>query len=246
MRLPGTTRERAVCAGLVLAIVMVVVFIAVIFRSDSAKEQAQTGELKAQGAQRQANAVLDCLTGPRPELCLSDLVKVSPASRGAAGRRGARGGTGPQGPLGPPGPRGRRGPRGIPGASPKPPAPLPGPAGADGAPGEPGRAPTMDEIRQAVDAFCDVDDRCRGARGQDGQDGRGPTDAEIAAAVEAYCAARNQCQGPQGQTGSPGADSTVPGPQGPPVGSFTFTDAVGVQQTCTDPEGDGSYACAPG
>jgi hypothetical protein len=253
MRLPESPIEKAVASVFVLVAICLGVFIVTIIKSDRAKSTADTGEQKAErsqkearGAQRQANAVLDCLTGPRPELCLNDLVKVSPASQGAAGRRGARGGTGPQGPLGPPGPRGRpgqRGPRGIPGASPEPPAPIPGPPGMDGQPGaqgDPGRAPTADEVLAAVRVYCGNHNDCRG------EPGRGPTDAEIAAAVEAYCQARNQCQGSQGPQGGPGADSTVPGPQGPPIGSFTFTDSTGQTQTCSDPDGDGAYGCVPG
>lgn len=61
---------------------------------------------------------------------------------GAAGIDGA---IGARGPAGPPGPRGARGPAGPPG--------LRGLPGAPGVPGPPGEVPSVDDIRQEVDAL---------------------------------------------------------------------------------------------
>jgi len=46
-------------------------------------------------------------------------------------------------------------------------------------------------------------------------------------------------QGPKGDPGKDGRD----GVDGKPVGSFSFTDATGLTQVCTDPEQDTSFAC---
>lgn len=75
-----------------------------------------------------------------------------------------------------------------------------------------------------------------GPQGPAGRDGRDGADSTV--------------PGPQGDPGEPGADSTVPGPQGPPgetgghPETFVFTDSLGREFTCTDPDGDGRYECA--
>lgn len=121
---------------------------------------------------------------------------------------------GDEGPPGERGPRGAQGPPGEPGAS--------GPEGADGATGSAGAAGP---------AGAD------GAAGSDGQPGEDGT------------------AGAQGPAGEPGADGAT-GPAGPqgepgPVGPAGPQGAVGPMpaaividgQTCTDPDGDGTYVC---
>ena len=101
-------------------------------------------------------------------------------------------------------------------------------------------------------------------RGTPGQAGQNATDSQVQRAVDIYCDLRLACEGPQGPPGIVGApgtdgkDSTMPGPQGdqgpqgppgtdgapgkdgsngsPPV-SWTYTDTLGMQHTCsrTDP-----------
>lgn len=230
VRWPQTALERSVAALLALAIVLGGIFISTIIRTDSAKETAEDTETKAQENQEdiqeterdviktdaRLNRTLRCLLR-RDNLTRCLNITLPPAQRGLPGLAGQPGRQGPRGLPGVQGPRGRRGPRGIPGASPEPPAPLPGPAGMDGARGEPGPAGES------------------GAKGEKGEQGeRGPQGE----------------QGPQGPQGDPGpqgppGETGPPGPQAPPIVSFTFTDATGQTQTCVDPEGDGSYACAP-
>lgn len=96
-----------------------------------------------------------------------------------------------------------------------------------------------------------------GAQGERGPQGPGPTDAQVYIAVQDYCSTPQiPCKGAPGAAGQPGADgqsivgpqgkpgadSTVPGPAGPtgkdgtpgqPPESWTYTDILGTQHTCT-------------
>lgn len=96
-----------------------------------------------------------------------------------------------------------------------------GPQGEQGEQGEPGETPPP------------------GEDGVDGLPGRPPTAEEIADAVAAYCDG-GACKGDPGADGAPGAD----GPAGPPPASFEFSWLT-TTWTCTDPDGDGHYACEP-
>jgi hypothetical protein len=75
-------------------------------------------------------------------------------------------------------------------------------------------------VAGAVAAMCS-EGRCTGPAGRDGQDGK------------------------DGRDGLPGVDG-APGPPGPPPSSWTFTDATGITQTCSDTDGDLNYTCVPG
>lgn len=75
-----------------------------------------------------------------------------------------------------------------------------------------------------------------------------PTSEDVLKACADACVGPQGERGPQGETGKPGPQGDIgsPGPQGiqgPPILSWTFTDATGQTQTCTDPEGDLTYAC---
>lgn len=83
-----------------------------------------------------------------------------------------------------------------------------------------------------------------GNSGPQGVPGRPPTSEEISTAVRAYCSVFNGCMGPQGSAGSNGANGAdgAPGPAGPagadgapgqPPASWTFTDRLGMQHSCT-------------
>lgn len=93
----------------------------------------------------------------------------------------------------------------------------------------------------------------RGAPGAAGRPGTDGTDARVTqsdllAVLTSFCNAHN-CRGPQGERGFVGA----PGPQGPAgpamqrhfVVTFPRSDGSTASLTCDDPEGDGTYACAP-
>jgi hypothetical protein len=99
----------------------------------------------------------------------------------------------------------------------------------------------------------------QGTPGQNGLNGQNATDNQVERAVEIYCDLRLDCQGPMGLDGLNGTNGTngvdgtngadgSPGPQGPqgdtgPTGaagadgqppfSWTYTDALGMQHTCT-------------
>lgn len=140
---------------------------------------------------------------------------------------------------------------------------LPGRAGRSGREGPagpfgpPGPGPTDEQIDAAVNRFCAAHP-C----------GQPPTAAQVTEAIR-QCAMRGECQGPAGERGESGRDGAdgAPGADappvtdeqidarvaaycsdrnqcaGPPITSFTFTDATGLTQTCVDAEHDGSYAC---
>lgn len=130
-----------------------------------------------------------------------------------------------------------------------------------------GTGPTAAQVAQAVATYCRSDGRCRGpagktASGSPGADGKDGTDGaagasgapgapgesatadQVAAAVSTYCGAHNQCAGPAGSDGtsatgapgSPGAPGASGAPGEPPV-SWTYTDSLGDEHTCsrTDP-----------
>lgn len=101
--------------------------------------------------------------------------------------------------------------------------------------------------------------------GPTGAAGQNATDTQVLAAVTIYCDLRTDCQGPtglQGPAGLNGADGAQgpPGPAGadgvngtngvdgqPPV-SWTYTDAFGIQHTCSrtdqfDPSSP-TYSCS--
>jgi hypothetical protein len=96
---------------------------------------------------------------------------------------------------------------------------------------------SVDRLRglgPAVDAL--------GAKGPQGAVGprgdRGPTGPRGATGPRGHRGRRGR-KGPKGATGLTGA----PGPTGPRPTAFTF-QLNGQTLTCTDPEGDGTYACA--
>ncbi|MEO7260245.1 MAG: hypothetical protein ABI047_03145 [Jatrophihabitantaceae bacterium] len=121
-----------------------------------------------------------------------------------------------------------------------------------------GSGPTAAQVAQAVATYCRSDGRCQGPAGSDatgapgvsgapgasGAPGQNATADQVAAAVATYCAAHEQCAGPAGADGrdatgapgSPGPSGASGGPGQPPV-SWTYTDALGVDHTCsrTDP-----------
>lgn len=119
------------------------------------------------------------------------------------------------------------------------PAGLPGPAGPPGAPGADGTDGT------------DGQDGNRGPTGPPGHDGTAGTDGTPGSPGPPGA------PGPQGPAGDPGprgepGPQGEQGPQGPPgspPAAFTFTDPgtslPGDETTyqCTDPDGDGAYAC---
>lgn len=101
-----------------------------------------------------------------------------------------------------------------------------GPAGAPGRSGEPGRdstvagsqgdtgaqgpPPTAEQVLAGVSDYCAAHNGCQGPEGPQGPP---PTDVQVQAAVTDFCSRPAEpCRGP---AGPPGADSTVPGPQGP-------------------------------
>jgi hypothetical protein len=97
---------------------------------------------------------------------------------------------------------------------------------------------TLEQLAAAM-RLCVQDGSCaalKGAKGDAGKDGESAppvTEEQLSGVHAMFCAMRDNCRGPVGPQG----------PQGPPVGSFAFTDATGQQQSCADPEGDGSYVC---
>lgn len=112
---------------------------------------------------------------------------------------------------------GARGPAGPIGpAGPRGPAGTPGKTGAIGVRGNPGpTGPTGPTGTSGTPGT-------PGASGTSGADG---------------------VDGKDGTNGKDGKDSTVPGPTGPAPKSFTFTDTLGVQQDCSDPDEDLVYEC---
>lgn len=252
-------RNALILAGLFLVAAVVVGVLLTVFRSDNNTERLDRGKAKLNRTDKKANrgveadvrstAILKCLTPKRGETpraqqrraqkCLN-VTAGKPGRSGGLGPRGLPGTAGTRGPIGAPGPRGpmgirgERGEQGLPGADSK----VPGPTGATGPQGAQGPEPTRAQVLQAARDFCaEQEGRCI------------VSVARIDAALERYCST-HECRGsagptgPQGPAGADGAQGP-PGPPGPGVGSFTFTDATGQTQSCTDPEGDGSYACTP-
>lgn len=125
-----------------------------------------------------------------------------------------------------PGVDGEQGPRG--------PA---GPPGDDGEDGQPG------PIGPVGPAGADGDDGLNGTSGPPGANGTNGVDG---ATGEPGPQGEPGAVGPQGPVGPEGPQGPQgeTGTQGPAVSSFTFT-FLAVDYICTDPEADGTYACAP-
>jgi hypothetical protein len=111
----------------------------------------------------------------------------------------------------------------------------------------PGRPPTAEEIAGAVSTYCSAHGGCAGPSGQDA------TDSQVAQAVAAYCGrSPSPCQGPAGADGpsgppGPSGDQGAAGPPGSPPAGWTYTDALGLQHTCTRDNSDDSsptYNCS--
>jgi len=229
--------------GILLILVVVGGLAYVLFKADHNQTTIQKTDKKANRTTRTANqadkrsqGILTCLTDQhgtrraqarRAQRCLNIQAGKPGRSggigpRGLPGSPGTRGPVGLSGPRGPMGPRGERGEQGLQGAD----STVPGPQGPQG----PG--PSRADLLQAARDYCaEQEGRCTVSA------------ARIDAAIERYCSS-HECRGstgPQGPQGDPGPA----GPAGPPVQSFTFTDATGQTQVCSDPEGDGSYACTP-
>lgn len=147
-----------------------------------------------------------------------------------------------------------------------------GPRGAAGAPGIPGPGPTMLQIAIAVSRYCathvcgqppttqQVADaiaiycqthECRGPAGPPGLDGPPGAQGADGPAGARGLAGADGTPGADGAAGTPGAPGTpgtpgATGATGPAIASWTWTDPTsGVVFTCTDPDGDLNYACAP-
>ena len=105
-----------------------------------------------------------------------------------------------------------------------------GATGAQGAPGDRGPGPTEAQVFGAVRDFCDTPQvPCKGDTGATGAPG--------ATVVGPAGAPGDSVIGPQGPKGDPGESITgPPGPAGvpgePPV-SWTYTDMLGIEHTCT-------------
>jgi hypothetical protein len=101
-----------------------------------------------------------------------------------------------------------------------------------------GSGPTAAQVAQAVAMYCNRDGQCRGAAGESGAPGasgtpgQNATAEQVADAVTTYCAAHEQCAGPPGPTGAPGADGASGAPGEPPY-SWSYTDPLGVEHTCS-------------
>lgn len=122
-----------------------------------------------------------------------------------------------------------------------------------------GSPPTPAQVAQAVATYCRSDGRCRGPSGPSGAigtpgksgppgspgaPGQNATADQVADAVATYCAAHDDCrgeqgssgeQGPSGPAGAPGSagPTGAPGDDGQPPISWTYTDALGRDHTCT-------------
>lgn len=113
----------------------------------------------------------------------------------------------------------------------------------EGRQGEPGRAPTAEEISQAVAAYCAARSRCIGADGKPGADGDNATPEQVAAAVATYCDSRGECEGPGGKSGVDGQDGAdgADGAQGPPPSDADVLAAVAAfcgDDKCRGAKGD--------
>lgn len=113
-----------------------------------------------------------------------------------------------------------------------------------------GAGPTAQQVAQAVASYCNAKGECRGAPGQSivgpsgsagqngaaGPAGQNATEAQVAAAVASYCGQPSApCKGDPGAAGANGQDgaSGAPGADGQPPFSWTYTDVLGAQHTCT-------------
>lgn len=111
-------------------------------------------------------------------------------------------------------------------------------------PPQPGRPPTAEEIAGAVSTYCSTHGGCAGPAG------RSATDSQVAQAVAAYCGQEpSPCAGPvgaDGPSGPPGPTGAT-GPPGSPPAGWTYSDALGVQHTCTrnnDDDSSPTYNCS--
>lgn len=252
-----------VAGGVLLTILVAVTAFKFGAGTKSTKEKATTAQRRSTGAivgtaalgarfNRFVNCALDKnLTSRERARCFN--LQLPPAQRGRAGLAGRPGQPGRQGV---PGGRGPRGPQGQPGSD-----------GATGKQGDPG-SPCL----ASVDPDCvgpKGDQGSSGSAGSPGERGpKGDVGSTGSAGPQGDPGKDSTVPGPQGgigPQGPPGADSTVPGPagpagadgapgatgatgpRGPAITSFTFSfvDGAGNQQTltCTDPEGDLTYAC---
>lgn len=188
------------------------------------------------------------LTNEQRAKCIHLTLPIS--QRALPGLAGKPGGRGPQGlpGIGRPGPRG---PRGIPGATPKIPAPIPGPPGA---PCDPQKDPDCRGPKGEQGQSCDPDrdPNCRGPQGSAGEKGAagGQGDPGVgfdcagkpvtAGVTPATCPGATGPQGSTGATGAAGANGRDAQPF-----TFSFTDATGVQHTCTIDPFAGAAAVQP-
>lgn len=114
----------------------------------------------------------------------------------------------------------------------------------EGPQGDPGRAPTADEIDDAIVRYCLLRSECRGEVGAAGTNGTaGANGAAGASGVDGASGAQGE-QGPAGPAGADGAN----GADGQPPFSWTYTDALGFEHTCTrtdpfDPSAP-TYVCS--
>jgi len=123
-----------------------------------------------------------------------------------------------------------------------------GERGEAGPIGETGPGPTSEQIQEAVDSYCSVNNRCSGDAGPQGNDGStgdsgpqgeqgeiapGPTHNQLLAAVAAYCSEAG-CVGDSGPTGPIG-------PQGRPPTAEEVAAAIDSYCSnggCTGPQGE--------
>ena len=141
-------------------------------------EKADSGAAKASEAQDRSKATVRYLQGRRGSPGLTG-PPGSPGigERGATGRRGRPGQS----------IRGRPGEAGTPGKS------IEGPPGSDGKPGADAPPVTSEALSDAVAAYCENHNDCRGPAGADGSNGRDGVD------------------GAQGPPGPPGSNATAVG-----------------------------------
>lgn len=256
-RFPALLRDEKVliAGGIVLTIFVAIAAFKFGAGTKTTQEKATKAQKRSTGAivgtaalgirfNRFVNCALDTnLTSRQRARCFNLQLPVT--QRGRPGLAGQRGVTGPQGV---PGPHGPRGPKGDPGA-----------VGQSGDPGSPCLASLDPDCVGPPGPSGDKGDTgTAGERGPKGDLGAtGPTGAagDTGATGKTGDTGPAGSQGATGPQGDPGATGAT-GPQGPtgPTGatgpapaafSFSFVDGAGNQQTltCTDPEGDLTYAC---
>lgn len=115
-----------------------------------------------------------------------------------------------------------------------------------------GRAPNATEIAAAVISYMRANPPAAGPRGP------GPSTEQVESAVREYLAANPPAQGQKGDKGDTGdkGDKGEQGDQGPagadgkPPASWTWTDALGLEHTCTrdkdSPDSAPTYTCQSG